>query len=106
MPGDYQGSMYGDYRFLPIFGAVNRTGEGDNAKLMEDRYEIYVNNDLVGNKTLLNQNDTLEDVDDFLKQQGIKNFHSSLEGDHYRIDTSDEYIDEIKNALSVYLNNR
>ncbi|WP_078543368.1 hypothetical protein [Litchfieldia alkalitelluris] len=88
---------------LPFIDELD--GDNRNAKLTEDRYEIYVNQEYVGNKTLLNENDTLGDVDDFLKVQGFTNFQSSLSGDHYVIEASDKS-EDIKNAISVYLHNR
>ncbi|WP_066049315.1 hypothetical protein [Robertmurraya korlensis] len=75
-----------------------------NGKLQDDRYEIYVNNDFVGYKILLNQSDSIEDVDDFLKQQGIKEFSGQLDGDHYYIQTNDA--NTVKDMLGVYCHNR
>jgi hypothetical protein len=75
-----------------------------NGKLQDDRYEIYVNNDFVGYKILLNQSDSIEDVDDFLKQQGIKEFSGQLDGDHYYIQTNDA--NTVKDMLGVYCYNR
>jgi hypothetical protein len=86
---------------LPI---TNSPIASEGAKLFEDRYEVYVNSDFVGYKTLLNQNDTLKDVDDFLKNQGIGQFQSNLDGDHYHIQSPNG--DLIKGALNVYFNNR
>jgi hypothetical protein len=76
----------------------------DNNKLSEDRYEIYVNEDFVGYKTLFNASDTLSDVDDFLKSQGIENFQSKLDGDHYYIQANETK--RVKEAINIYCQNR
>ena len=76
-----------------------------NLKLTEDQYEVYVNDNLVGHKTLKNQGEKLSDIDGFLHKQGLSDFTTSLDGDHYRIQTNDQDGD-ITNALSVYFNNR
>lgn len=85
-----------------IFNNAN----GDNeVKLNEDSYDVYVNDDLVGQKTLKNEGEKLSDIDDFLKHQGISDFSSSLNGDHYRIQTEGQSKD-ISDALEVYFHNR
>lgn len=85
----------------PVYG-----GEADaNVKLTEDQYEVYVNGNFVGRKTLKTQGENLNDIDDFLRIQGLKNFTTSLDGDHYNIQASDMDGD-ITDALSVYFNNR
>jgi hypothetical protein len=86
------------------FAFTNSRNANEGAKLFEDRYEVYVNSDFVGYKTLLNQNDTLTDVDDYLKNQGIGQFQSTLDGDHYHIQSPNGEL--IKGALNVYLHNR
>jgi hypothetical protein len=101
-------ALYGDNRFLAnVFGFDGAQGNnGNTAKLNEDRYELYVNNHLVGNKTLLNESDKIDDVDDFLKTQGFTNFKTNLDGDHYQIEASAEDRQGMIDALSVYVNNR
>lgn len=74
-------------------------------KLNQDEYEIYVNGSYVGKKALKNQGERLSDIDDFLNHQGIQNFTSNLEGDHYVIQ-SDGQNNDIVDALNVYFNNR
>lgn len=77
----------------------------NNDKLNEDTYEVYVNEDFVGHKTLKSVGENLSDVDDFLRIQGIHHFSTSLDGDHYLIKSSDD-VEKVKNALSVYFHNR
>ncbi|MFD2443605.1 hypothetical protein ACFSO7_06335 [Bacillus sp. CGMCC 1.16607] len=85
--------------------AITANNSTDNiTKLSDDRYEIYVNDDFIGFKTLSNVTDTLDDVDDFLNSQGINGFQSHLDGDHYKIISYDT--DRIKDVLKVYCHNR
>ncbi len=81
------------------------SGLDANVKLNEDRYEVYVNDNLAGHKTLKSPGESLSDIDDFLRGQGIDDFSTSLDGDHYTIQTIGLDSD-ISNALSVYFNNR
>jgi hypothetical protein len=89
-----------------FYGFVtNNFISGEGGKLNHDRYEVYVNHDFLGHKTLLNQGDKLADVDDFLKVNGLNTFSSSLEGDHYYIKPYEQE-GEITRALEVYFKNR
>lgn len=83
---------------------VNLDSE-NNVKLNEDTYEVYVNNEFVGHKTLKSAGEKLSDIEDFLRIQGIHDFSSALSGDHYKIQTSGDF-EHMKEALSVYFNNR
>lgn len=85
--------------------AMNNNDRENQVKLNEDQYDVYVNDDLIGQKSLKNQGENLSDIDDFLKQQGITDFTASLDGDHYTIKT-DGSNEEITGALHVYFNNR
>lgn len=85
--------------------AIDGGSEADT-KLNEDRYEVYVNDRFVGHKTLETQGEKLSDVDHFLQDQGIHDFTSSLDGDHYMIQTNDEDGEHIAETLAVYFNNR
>lgn len=87
-----------------IFPFVN-VDSGADVKLNEDQYEVYVNDNLVGHKTLNNPSEKLSDIDGFLRNQGLSDFTTSLDGDHYRIQSYGQDGD-ITNALSVYFNNR
>jgi hypothetical protein len=85
--------------------AMNNANRDNQVKLQEDRYDVYVNDDFVGQKSLKNQGEHLSDIDGFLKQQGITDFTASLDGGHYKIRA--EGLDaEIADALKVYFNNR
>ena len=89
--------------FLPFMNA-NFDSDAD-VKLTEDRYEVFVNGNLVGLKSLKNPGEQLSDIDGFLRSQGLNDFSSSLDGDHYQIQTNGQDGD-ITNALNVYFNNR
>ncbi|WP_062356706.1 hypothetical protein [Bacillus kwashiorkori] len=84
---------------------LTNNDEINTAKLNEDRYELYVNGDFVGYKTLLNQADDVTDIDSFLKQQGITSFTTELSGDHYLIETADD-AEKLKDILKIYCQNR
>ncbi len=87
---------------------INRNDElfvFDDTKLEHDRYEVFVNNKLIGHKTLQNQGEQLSDIDDFLKQSGYNDFSAYQEGDHYLINAKGQD-QEIVNALQVYFQNR
>jgi hypothetical protein len=89
--------------FLPLINA--NLDSQSNVKLTEDRYEVFVNGNFVGHKSLKTPGEQLSDIDGFLQSQGLNNFSSSLDGDHYQIETNGQDGD-ITNALSVYFNNR
>ena len=92
-----------DNYLFPLSGGKLDLQNG--VKLNEDTYEVYVNDNFVGHKTLKSAGEKLSDVDDFLQIQGIHNFSSSLEGDHYIIKTNED-TENLRDALSVYFNNR
>lgn len=89
-----------------IFPVGINSEEDNQEKLNEDRYELYVNNEYIGDKTLLNHSDSLKDVDDFIKLQGIEDFSTEVEGDHYHILADSHVSSQLKGILSVYCNNR
>ncbi|MDQ0226683.1 hypothetical protein [Metabacillus niabensis] len=75
------------------------------AKVSHDRYDVYVNDDFVGQKYLLTAQESVHDIDEFLMNEGQKDFHSYLDGDHYYIRTQTNE-QSISNVLKVYLQNR
>jgi hypothetical protein len=79
----------------------------DDIKMSHDRYDVYVNGEFVGHKTLLTQSEDITDVNDFLQAQGYQQFQANIEGDHYELQVEDEGISsEMKEALQIYLQNR
>lgn len=84
---------------------VSDLDAGAGVKLNEDTYEVFVNGNFVGRKTLKNQGENLSDIDDFLRKQGFSDFTTSVDGDHYMIEVRNQE-DNFADALSVYFNNR
>lgn len=69
---------------------------------IDDCYEVYVNNDFIGQKKLYNQNEDIFDLEEFLQEQGISGFETKLDGDHFVIvDASDQ--PNLKEVLHLYL---
>jgi hypothetical protein len=97
MTGQYENQAYG-------FAYINNKITGEDTKLEEDRYEIYLNSDFIGYKTLLNASEHLSDVDDFLKSQGINDFETQLDGDHYMVSANND--EKIRDVLTTYCQNR
>ena len=76
-------------KFILLFGNENIPGpiiltdgieENDSLKLSTDSYEVFVNDDKVGNKLLLTQTDDPNDLNDFLENNGFKNFKVNVVG--------------------------
>ncbi|TCP20956.1 hypothetical protein EV207_1476 [Scopulibacillus darangshiensis] len=70
-----------------------------------ERYDVYVNNDFVGIKPLFAQNDRIQDLSDFINEQGISAFQASIDEGNYLIHT-DEQFDQLKEVLTIYLQSR
>jgi hypothetical protein len=77
-----------------------------NTKIAHDRYDVYVNGDFVGHKTLLTQSEDITDVNDFLLAQGYHHFQYTLDGDHFEIKAEDSTAREMIEALQIYLQTR
>jgi len=73
-------------------------------KLYHDRYHVYVNDEFVGDKVLLTENNRISDLEGYLRDAGFKDFKATLEGGHYLI-SSENRLDsvEMKNHLASYL---
>lgn len=93
------------YFVLPFFGGLTADEEED-IKNEHDTYDVYVDNDFVGKKILLTENDNINDVLDFVSSQGIKEVTARLNGDHYLIEANNEDIERTKKVISTYLENR
>lgn len=77
----------------------------NDTKVRHDRYDVYVNKNYIGQKQLLTAQESVQDIDDFLMNEGYSNFQSYLDGDHYHIRAIDKEQD-LTNVLKVYLQNR
>jgi hypothetical protein len=94
---------YGSYTGA-IFGDIDSDAD---MKLNHDRYDVYVNGEFVGHKTLLTQSEDITDVNDFLQAQGYQQFQGNVDGDHYKLQSEDESISAgMKEALHIYLQSR
>lgn len=87
--------------FLP-FSSINSTDDDTfQTKIDEDRYEVYVNGDFIGYKVLFGHNESVNDIKDFLLENGINDYEATLDGDHYNIESKGE--EDLRGVLSVYL---
>lgn len=87
-----------------LFTNLNDNHEFKNK---QDRYDIYVNKDYVGQKMMFAQNEEIYDVEDFLKEQGVNDFQTELDGDHFHFQTdNDAESQAMKEVLGVYLQSR
>lgn len=77
-----------------------------DSKQNHDRYDVYVNGEFVGHKTLLTQSESINDVNDFLQAQGFRQVDGKLDGDHYDIHVEGEDSSHVKEALHIYLQSR
>ncbi|WP_226669136.1 hypothetical protein [Metabacillus litoralis] len=79
--------------------------DASGSKIAQDRYDVYVNEDFIGQKFLLTAQESVQDIDDFLKNEGINQFESFVDGDHYYIKAG-ENKHKVEDVLKVYLQNR
>ncbi|WP_096185933.1 hypothetical protein [Evansella halocellulosilytica] len=81
--------------------------ETQDAKLHDDRYELYVNHHYVGDHTMYAEKENAQAIADFLHQQGFKHVNLEVNGDHIVIhSTTNEEAERMENALRVYVHNR
>ncbi|HHW30270.1 MAG TPA: hypothetical protein GXX20_01130 [Clostridiaceae bacterium] len=102
--GDSQNYYFGLSGFL--FGAVDSSDIFDGSKISHDSYKVYVNNDYVGDKILFGQNEKIEDLEKYLKNQGFENFSTELIGNQYFIKPAEDEYYDMKNTLNVYLHTK
>ena len=87
---------------MPFFAGIE--DEKNESRIDHDSYEVYVNGDYVGNKSLITQGEEISDIDKHLQLEGFKTFNEEVLGNHVDINTKD--LDEakrIKQNLNVYL---
>lgn len=90
---------------IPFFAGIN--DEKNEGKINHDSYEVYVNGDYVGNKSLITQGEEISDIDKHLQLDGFKSFDEKVMGNHVDIKTNDlEQAKRIKQNLNVYLSIR
>lgn len=99
---------------MQIFGFNNNLGgipfytgiEYDKGEGMinHDSYEVYVNGEYVGNKSLITQGEEISDIDKHLQLEGFNTFDEKIMGNHVEISTNNlEEARRIKQNLNVYL---
>lgn len=100
---DAQNNFYG----LPFLtnNLVDRE-QNNGSKIVHDSYKVFVNNDYVGDKVLVAQNEKIEDVEKYLRNTGFDNFSTKLTGNNYSISSEGTETADMKTTLSVYLHNR
>ncbi|MBB6454489.1 hypothetical protein HNQ94_002971 [Salirhabdus euzebyi] len=87
-------------------GLVARNEEEDPIKNAHDQYNVYVNDEYVGNKTLVTQNEHVDDIKNYLEKQGVTNISAELDGDHYKISIENGEQQRVEEILSTYLSIR
>ncbi|WP_280771062.1 hypothetical protein [Salipaludibacillus daqingensis] len=91
---------------VPIFFRYLGNNEGD-AKMNEDRYEMFVNGEYVGENTLYTDQEDATDILDFLDKQGFHDVQMDVEGDHIMIHCSDKSeAERVEAAIRVFAKNR
>ncbi|MRX71141.1 hypothetical protein GJU40_03015 [Bacillus lacus] len=86
-------------------GAFGGIDDYFHLKESHDRYDVYVNHDYVGQKTLFNAQEHIRDIEDFLHHEGYHQFQTSTKGNQFYINA--EGRDEaIAHILKVYLSMR
>lgn len=98
-------NYYNSNGAFPILFNSNIMGDS-STKLSHDSYEVYVNRDYIGRKTLLVQGEDVKDVEKHLKSQGFSNFTASVEGCNILIKSDNADAENIKKNLNVYLHIR
>ena len=88
-----------------LFGMIDGEDMQGSTKIAHDSYRIFVNNDHVGNKVLLAQNEEMM-IRKIFKNKGFENFSTDLIGNEYTIYPSESQLYDMKNTLEVYLNTR
>jgi len=103
MVGFFEGNIIGTSGNTPIGIPIGFVGEDSgSAKLFQDRYEVFVNGDKVGEKTLLTQVEDAQDLEPYLKDNGFENFEYEVIGDHIEIKAKKDS-HQMKEILSSYL---
>ena len=80
--------------------------DANEVKLTQDRYEVYVNGDFVGYKTLFSPKEEIIDIEEFLHHQGFSNVTAKVDGDHYEIHADRDSAEKVKQVLEMYLQQR
>lgn len=103
MVGFFEGNVIGTIGNGPLGMLVVPVEESsDSIKLFHDRYEVFVNGDKVGEKTLLTQVEDAQDLKSYLEDNGFSGFNYEVIGDHIEIKNKEDS-HHMKEILSSYL---
>jgi uncharacterized protein YdaL len=80
--------------------------DANEANLTQGRYEVYVNGDFVGYKTLFSPKEEIVDIGEFLHNQGFSNVTAKVDGDHYEIHAGRDSAEKVKQVLEMYWQQR
>ncbi|MBO9129103.1 hypothetical protein [Bacillus sp. 165] len=87
-------------------GTFNMTFHNDSKQSYE-AYDVFVDQEYVGQKMMANEYEHIADIEDFLRGRGFVNFSTAMEGDHYEIHVHDDGERQaIKDNLNMYFHNR
>ncbi|MDP4177929.1 MAG: hypothetical protein Q8900_06245 [Bacillota bacterium] len=98
--------VYNGITSFPPFGYnyIESLQRGSTDMVVHDRYNVYVNDDYIGQKILLCENEDINDVASYLQSQGFHDFNTKLEGNSFSIKCDDDK--KLKKTLDVYLSIR
>ena len=94
--------------FWPLWPIVSQDNDRNRVKEGNEFYQVYVNQDYVGDKECVAQGDGgPSSVEDYLKSRGFGDLAIQTEGNQIRIQADEaDQAEEIKINLSVYLSIR
>jgi hypothetical protein len=98
----WNGGFNGGFNGMPLYSRID--DERLEGMVNHDSYEVYVNEDYVGNKNLITQGEEISDIDKHLRLEGFHDYDEDVIGNHVAIKTDDlEEAKRIKENLEVYL---
>ncbi|MFA9399358.1 MAG: hypothetical protein ACERKV_13975 [Clostridiaceae bacterium] len=98
-----------NFNFLNSFipGYIYGNTKENTDKILNDSYNVYVNDDYVGSKILYSEVENVSDVSEYLKSNGFGDFTYEEQGNTLKIqDDNDQEAEKMKKQLDVYLNIR
>lgn len=86
-----------------VYGGIK---EVDGMKMEHETYHVYVNNDFIGDKEIITQNDDVFNLEKYLKNEGFHKFDTKLEGNRFYIHSDATESRKMKDTLNVHLHIR
>lgn len=101
----FNGDNDNNWQGMPflVYGGIK---DVDGLKMSSDIYKVYVNDDFIGEKKILTQNDDVHDLEKYLKNQGFHDFDADLTGNRFHIKLDKYQAKHMKDILNVYLHLR